>query len=295
MKNSIVLGVDVGGSHITSALIDINRGELLPGTEARVALDSTGPAEEILNSWTNLITISLGVSPENTPVGIAMPGPFDYEKGICLIHKQEKFQALYQLNLKELLAERLDVPASSIYFSNDASSFLEGEMLGGALRGQRNVMGITLGTGLGSAFSSDGLAEDADLWQSPFKQGIAEDYLSTRWFTGYYRQITGKEVKGVKELIAQAGASAEGKIIFQEFAQNLALFLSQQYEAHHYSNIVVGGNIAKAAPYFEAEAREFLKQFSPGAGFSFSQLGEKASLFGAAAMAYRRNAGVAGW
>ena len=65
---------------------------------------------------------------------------------------------------------------------NDASCFLKGEVFGGAAKGYNHVIGITLGTGLGSATFKNGVVYDGDLYYTPFKESTAEDYLSTRWF-----------------------------------------------------------------------------------------------------------------
>ena len=131
-------------------------------------------------------------------IGIAMPGPFDYENGISYIKDQNKYEALYGLNIKEQLAKKLEISISDISILNDAACFLQGEVFGGAGQGFKRVMGLTLGTGFGSARSVDGKTDDADLWCSPYREGIAEDYLSTRWFLKQYKEISGKLVKNVK-------------------------------------------------------------------------------------------------
>lgn len=288
MKKTIVLGADVGGSHITSALVDIEAGELISGTEAREVLNSTGTMEEIISTWIKCLRSSLsGVATDNMAIGIATPGPFDYDGGISLIRKQDKFRSLYGHPLKPLLSGTLGISGERIFFMNDACSFLKGEMLGGALRGQEHVMGITLGTGLGSAFSVNGVVADADLWQSPFGDGMAEDYLSTRWFTTRYFELSGRSIRGVKDLVELPPADQIRQQLFAEFAGNLSTFLLQQQAAKSYTNIVIGGNIAKAAPYFTAQLGRLVGADSSKAPkYCFALLGEKAALIGAAGMAY---------
>jgi len=287
MKKTIVLGVDVGGSHITTALVDIDKGVILRDTAARESLNSMGTVEKILDTWVSCIRQSLSVAATSgVSIGIAMPGPFEYENGISRISQQPKFRSLYGLPLKHLLGGMLGLSEERIYFMNDACSFLKGEMLGGALRGQDHVMGITLGTGLGSAFSRNGEVVDADLWQSPFADGIAEDYLSTRWFTGRYQQLSGQSIAGVKELADLPDQDPLKQQVFMEFAENLASFILQQQEAHQYENIVIGGNIAKAAPYFIKELDKKLKARAGEPVYCLAELGEAAPLIGAAGMAY---------
>lgn len=120
-----------------------------------------------------------------------MPGPFDYENGISLITKLDKYEALYKLNVKELLSEKLSIPKPSILMMNDAACFLRGEVYYGAAKGHTDVIGITLGTGTGSAFHHNGITVDANLGPSPFMNSIADEYFSTRWFVKRYIEENG--------------------------------------------------------------------------------------------------------
>src|SRR5690606_20272152 len=119
---------------------------------------------------------------------------------ISKIKDQKKFQSLYNLNVRQELSRRLSIPPEHIRFINDAASFLQGEVFCGAGRDYKRVLGLTLGTGLGSAICKEGVAEDADLWNSLFKDGIVEDYLSGRWFLQRYTKLSDDTVCDVKEL-----------------------------------------------------------------------------------------------
>ncbi len=73
-----------------------------------------------------------------------MPGPVDYERGICYIKDQGKYDQLYGLNIKDLLAARLGIPPDHIRMMNDALCFLKGEIAGGAIKGCKSALGLTL-------------------------------------------------------------------------------------------------------------------------------------------------------
>ena len=77
-----VLGVDIGGSHITTALIDLEGRSIIPGYYHRERVNSNGSAEEIIRSWSEVMRKSMQGGHK---IGIAMPGPFDYEEGISFI------------------------------------------------------------------------------------------------------------------------------------------------------------------------------------------------------------------
>jgi len=102
MRN-IILGADIGGSHITTALIDLNTGQLLKETLRREPVNSQGNIDEVLNSWVNSITNSFINYSGPKRIGMAMPGPFDYQKGISYIKGLQKYDSLYGLNVKEAL------------------------------------------------------------------------------------------------------------------------------------------------------------------------------------------------
>lgn len=49
---------------------------------------------------------------------------------------QGKFRSIYEVNIKEELAYRLEINKNQIHFINDAAAFLEGEVFGGCVQGQ---------------------------------------------------------------------------------------------------------------------------------------------------------------
>ncbi|WP_443936472.1 ROK family protein [Pedobacter sp. MW01-1-1] len=283
MQKSVVLGVDIGGTHVTAALIDLESRSLLADSLKRIALDARESKEFLLQAWSTLMLETFGDTPfENRYVGIAMPGPFDYESGICLIESQDKFRALYGVNIKEALAATLHIPIENIRFINDAASFLQGEVFAGAAQANARVMGLTLGTGLGSSFCFNGKASDAALWNAPFLGGIAEDYLSSRWFVKRFQNLSGKVVPGVKELLSYTQEDASVTRIFMEFGRNLAEFLIPILKESKIDTLVLGGNIAQAFHQFSPELLATLRGKGVTTVLKVSKLNEHAALIGAA-------------
>lgn len=281
--NDIVLGIDIGGTHITVALVDLETRSIIEGSVQRRAVNCNLPADTILSSWCEAINaVYQNIPVASKQIGIAMPGPFDYEAGISLIQDQDKFKALYRLNLKNELASRLNIEAGNIRFINDAAGFLQGEVFSGAAREEKRVIGLTLGTGLGSAFCENGMAVDAELWESAFKQGIAEDYLSTRWFVDRYFQLTGQEVAGVKELNTAEIDLNVRQQLFTEFGNNLAEFLLPLIKERLADIVVLGGNISHAHLAFLPQLNRKLQENNVEVKIKIAELKENASLIGAA-------------
>lgn len=287
MSNSTALGIDIGGSHITAALVDLQTRSLIEGTWNRTRVNSQAKATEIIEAWAAVIKQVFSKAPEGVKhIGIGMPGPFDYEEGISLMKGQHKFDTLYELNVKQMLAESLEIEPSQIRFINDAGCFLQGEVFSGAGKGYERVVGLTLGTGLGSAIYNDGVAQDANLWCSPFKGKIAEDYLSTRWFVNRYKELGGGDIPDVKALVAIKDTDTKVQQLFSEFAMNLGDFLVEFVRNEKPEAIVIGGNIANAAEHFLPQVKKTLQNASIEIPVQTAILGEAAALIGAASLWY---------
>ena len=281
-----IIGIDIGGSHITMAQVDPAKREIIASTYVRKHVDSFGSRETIFSSWVSAVEkVTEGLAKENLLIGIAMPGPFDYENGISLM-QQGKFIDIYQINIKEELAERLAVSEQQIHFVNDAGAFLEGEVFGGCVQDCNRIFGITLGTGLGTAFYDGTAATDEDLWDSPFRNSISEDYLATRWFVHRYKELTGQEISGTKELLDKP-QDIQTEIL-DEYADSFAEFIVKYISPYQPEVLVIGGNIAKMYPYFEERLHKNLSEDNIDLPVRISAIFEDAAILGAAGYALKK-------
>lgn len=152
-NGTVVSVMDVGGTHVTAASVDVETRSLRSGRSFREPLDGDGSAEEILSA---LVRCAARLPAQSaTRWAVALPGPFDYERGIGWYEGVGKFDALRGFDLRAALTASLP-DAARISFCNDADAFVLGEWWAGAARGHRSVVGITLGTGVGSCFLRDG-------------------------------------------------------------------------------------------------------------------------------------------
>lgn len=278
--NNWITGVDIGGTHITVAMVNPEECTLLENTLVRQTVYPNESAAEIMAGWSAAIRACWKLAGlAQAKIGIAMPGPFDYEKGISLIKDLCKYDALYKLPVKALLAEKLGSTETEIRMVNDATAYLRGEMGMGSGKGAGQVLGITLGTGLGSALFRNGNYEDGDLYCFPFRDDLAEEYFSTRWFLKRYKEKKGYSLPGVKELAELCETDTEALECFYEFGENLDLLIRSRYAPEIPTTIVIGGNIAKASSLFFPVLQEKL---GPEFHIRKAVLGEKAALIGAA-------------
>jgi len=234
----------------------------------------------IMKSWIDVLSsLIIKNDEENVKIGIAMPGPFDYENGVSLMKGQQKYDSLYGINVRDILSAELGIANEDIIFINDAEAFLRGELASGAAADAERAIGITLGTGLGSTSNGSGVTVDMDWAFRPFKDSAAEEYISTRWFSKRYKELTGKEVKNVEELIATADVAIK-KEIFGEFSENLSIFLNDLIAQEKPQVVVIGGNIARSWEHFIDALTEKIADKS--VVIRQSEMWEDAALVGAA-------------
>jgi glucokinase len=279
-QKKIVAG-DVGGSHITLALFEQDSKGIQLIQIERENIDSFGSKSDILQNWTSGIRKFFSPG-EAIFVSLAMPAPFDYQEGICLIKEQGKFINLYGVNIKKELSLSLSIPETSICFINDAQAFLLGESVFGRGKGIDSLLGITLGSGLGSAIKSGNEVRDAALWSVSFKESVAENYLGTSWFVKWAKSETGIDVAGVKELISHPFLKGRLEEVFDIYSTNLADFIQDQYSDLKMEKVIIGGNISLSSELFLDKTISKLGIAGLDIPIEVTQLGEKSALYGAA-------------
>lgn len=287
------VGVDVGGSHICSAVIDLDTTELV-SEPISTDVDSQGSAEQIIKSFAaNLNATVANAGVPVSDIGLAFPGPFDYAKGICLIKGVHKYESIYGFDIGETLRPLLNVKDASklrFRFVNDASGFALGESFAGAGKGYGRVMAITLGTGVGSGFvvdgkldeSSDRVPKNGEVWNIPFEGTIVDDSFSTRWFIRTWKEKTGQCINGAKDVADLVGQDSQADTLMKEYGTRLASFCSPVATTFGAEAIILGGNISRSYPLFK---ETFLNGLDTDAvTVKLSQLRDKAAMLGAASL-----------
>jgi predicted NBD/HSP70 family sugar kinase len=244
------IGLDVGGSHVSA-----NKLGNMPQDAIHATLESHNPATSIINTISAVIKKFAVQDTDTIAVGIAIPGPFNYEKGISEIHGVGgKFSNAFGLNIAEALKTFAQLPpGSEIHFANDAHCFATGAYHLLKLQSNRSIC-ITLGTGFGSAFLQNGkliqehenIPASGAFYCEPFKKSIADDYFSSRWLLNEYKSITGENIESVKKLAALTDKEQQAKNIFETFGENMADFLAVWLKKYDCDTLVLGGNISKA-------------------------------------------------
>ncbi|MDO5978242.1 ROK family protein [Flavivirga spongiicola] len=291
MSNQIAIGVDVGGSHITSAAVDLKKLTIISETTFSVKVDNKAEKDIILRKWSDAInkTIVSASLMQSTNIGFAIPGPFNYKDGIALFKgENDKYENLYNVSISEELSKYLVSEETNFRFLNDATSFAVGVSAQGKAKNCNKIIAVTLGTGFGSAFIKEGIPlvnhpevpKEGCLWDKPFKSGVGDDYFSTRWCIKRYDEISSKSVNGVKE-IAKANTD-NSRLLFEEFGHNMGHFMIPFIQKYEPQLIVVGGNISKASNLFIPTLNQVVKAAGLDVRIEISTLMEDAAIIGSA-------------
>jgi len=289
----IAIGIDIGGSHISCGAVDLKINQLIPGSCFEAKVDNKASADDILTSWTGAIRKTMDVVGKNeiAGIGFAMPGPFDYSKGIALFERVEKYLSLYGVHVDNEVRARLGLPANMpVRFINDATAFAIAEAWIGVGHGIPHVIALTLGTGFGSAFIRDGIPvlegetvpEMGCVWHLPFQEGIADDYFSTRWFEKSYLKLAGRQVNGVKEISELFDTDEVARKLLIEYGTNMGDFLAPWIKKFDAGQIVIGGNITGAFDKFGSYLMQSLTNHHVKTSVALSELKENAAIIGSA-------------
>jgi len=155
-STTLIPALEVGGTHVTAAVVDLSTGQVLEPTRSHRSLDSDGPATDVIQTLLEVAAPVAAAAGRNATLGVAFPGPFDYSRGIGRFEGVAKFESLTGLDVGAALRAGLDGMVEGIAFLNDADAFVLGEWAWGAAIGHRRVVGVPLGTGVGSGFLDEG-------------------------------------------------------------------------------------------------------------------------------------------
>ena len=151
-----IIGLDLGGTKIFAGAVSAD-GARTAGMRSIATQPELGPegvVERIIGLIEGVIldTINETGATRRDFVGIGMgaPGPLDRERGLVIVAPNLGWR---DFPLRERVSTRLRLPAT---LDNDANCATVGEFWLGAARGARNVVGITIGTGIGGGLILNG-------------------------------------------------------------------------------------------------------------------------------------------
>ena len=249
--------LDIGGTHVTAALVDLTASRPVPSTVIRKALSAHAEAGHILDTIA-LTALALPAG-HSLRWGVAMPGPFDYATGIGRFADVGKFESLSGVDVGAGLRERLTARSEHLCFLNDADAFAIGEYSSGAAQGHDRVVCLTLGTGVGSSFLSSGrpvhtgplVPPSGHVHRLAVHGRPLEETVSRRGIRTHYARLSpaadDERRPDVRDIAARAGkgdaAAAEAfRYAFDALGRALAPWIGR-FEA---TVVVIGGSMARS-------------------------------------------------
>lgn len=300
--NNTVLALDLGGTNARFAAIRRD-GEVL--ARGRALTPRAGSADDLLEIIKQGFSeIAAKVSEEHTILGAAAAVPFG--SGEEILSGLPNLPALEGVDLGRELRKRLGLPVEII---NDATAATIGEHWLGASRGVENVVGVTLGTGVGGGLIIRGMAyfgasgsagEVGHICVEPGGvpcgcggKGCLEQYSSG---TAIVRMANeeGLSVETSSEVydLADSGDTIAA-YVFQKMGTYLGIAFSGLVNLLNPDMIVVGGGVSagwdKFIEYTRAEVfKRAFREPAERANIVRALLGDDAGVLGAARIAFDR-------
>lgn len=251
-----VIGIDIGGTSINSAVIDEN-GNILERytTPTESSYGRNAVVQKIVKSIEKLI------SPEIISIGIATAGFIDSDNGIVVF--AGNIEGWTGLNLKKEIEQYVNVP---VFVGNDANLAALAEKWVGSAIDYDNFIMLTLGTGLGGAIYDSKIgfwegshyqgAELGHMIMYPegryctcSQRGCAEKYIAGSALSLNYEELTGVKLDG-PDIIAILNKDENAKKALDIFSTNLGIYLSTIKNIFDPEGVVIGGGFVETATYW---------------------------------------------
>ncbi|WP_124054951.1 polyphosphate--glucose phosphotransferase [Arcanobacterium ihumii] len=247
----IALGIDIGGSGIKGAPVDLKTGMF---TEDRVRIPTPENASpDTIANVVKEIVDSFDL-PDDVPVGISFPAPILRGVVPMIANLSQEWTGIHA---DELFFKKLKRPVTVL---NDADAAGYAEVHFGAAHGNpATVLVLTLGTGIGSALVSAGtLVPNTEMGHIVLPRGIEAEHF------------------------ASSGVFEREELSFEEWAGRLQEVFSYLEMLFSPDLFIIGGGISK-------KYKKYVPLISTNAPIIPAELRNGAGIVGAALMAYQEN------
>ncbi len=243
------IGIDIGGTGIKGALVDVKNGELI-SDRIRVETPAGGEPEAIAEAVGQIVR-KLNSGLRHYPVGICFPAVVKHGTTMSAANVSKRWIGL---NADQLFTSKL---GTSVHVVNDADAAGIAEMRFGAGKKRKGlVIMTTLGTGIGTALFIKGeLVPNAELGHLEI-QGV--DYETKAAFSAKERE----------------------NLDWSAWAERLQTYYSTLEKLFSPDLIIIGGGVSK-------NHAEFLPKLRLNAEIVPAQKRNNAGILGAAALAFK--------
>jgi glucokinase len=220
-------------------------------------------------------------------LGICSPGPVDHETGMII--DPPNLQGLHHTPLQQMLSERLGIPVT---LEHDAKAAALGEFYHGAGRGEKSMVYIVVGTGVGAAIIIDGKLHrgmhnaageightNLDRYGEPCScgsRGCVETFASGPWIARRYQRAVESQRKPGESDTADSPGGVTGELVarlaekgdpqaaetIKGAGEALGLAIASMAMIINIDLYVIGGSVAKSGDLLLQPAREMVPQYA---------------------------------
>ena len=272
MTAKYIIGIDLGGTNLKSALLDfkykILRKEVF-NTQDFIKKERL--IQAIVDSIHRILKYKNLNKRQVLGIGLGLPGPIDVKRG--LVHFFPNIAGWKEVNLKNILEKRLGLPVS---LDNDANLMSLAEFRMGAAKGLRNVVCLTLGTGVGGGIIIEGRLYRGSTYSAgeighlPINEegpqcncrGIAclETYIGNNRIIAQAKKIFPQKIS--LEKLSQLAKQKDGKAlkIWSDVGGHLGVALVGVVNLLNPDAIVIGGGVANAGKVLFDRVKEIISR-----------------------------------
>lgn len=311
----LTVGVDIGGTKVAAGVVDPD-GKVID--ELRAETPNKQRSAQVVEDVIADLVLSLGDRHEVHAVGIAAAGFVDESRASVVFAPHLAWR---NEPLRDALRRRLGVP---IVVENDANAAAWAEWRFGAGQGQRQLLCVTLGTGIGGALLLHGHLQRGEYGMAGEfghmlvvpgghrcecgNRGCWEQYASGNALVREARELAKADSPVAQRLLERVSgdlSQINGAVIsdaakdgdpaaielFEEIGNWLGLGIANLAAALDPGIVVIGGGVADAGEVLLGPAREAFRRqltgrnFRPEARIVRAELGNLAGLVGAADLA----------
>jgi glucokinase len=260
MKNSYLIGTDIGGTTFSTALFDAHL--KLISTSAKGHIRDFNTQKELLDGIALQIE-QLIKDRQVIGAGFACPGPLDAQSGRIL--ETPNLTVLQNCQVQQEMEHRLNLPCK---IENDANLFALGEHQ--SYSGKKDVfVGITLGTGLGFGVvinnqlftGANGLAGEYGI--SPVQWGMWETAISISGVKKIGKYMLGSDLEPIDLSKLADEDDQKAKLVWEQFGANLGKCMSHVINILDPHAVSLGGGLSHAFTHFKPTLEQELSQYTP--------------------------------
>ncbi|MCW3089981.1 MAG: sugar kinase [Ferruginibacter sp.] len=279
MDDKKIIGVDFGATNIRAGLVC---GSVLSEILSK-RINSAGSVDAVLADLF-LIADRL-MNKEVSAIGIGVPSVVDIEEGI--VYDVQNIPSWKEVHLKKILEARYSVP---VLVNNDANCFALGEHYFGKGIGKNNMIGLTIGTGLGAGIIiNNHLFAGANCGAGEFGMVDYLDHYYEYYASGqFFKNVHNAD--GAEVFKKAMAGDIEAQQWYAEMGTHLGNAIRMIMYTYDISFIIFGGSVRFAYPYFKETMWQRIKTFAYAKSVSrltieLSEL-ENPAIFGAAGLYY---------